>query len=76
VDGMTMEGVGTAVYTTSDVKVYWTVDYSKDNSPPSALRAVPQGVAQGPYQPVPVVCSAYGFCSPWASTTLRRNLTA
>src|SRR6266850_3924814 len=49
---------------TSDVKVYWTVDYSKDNSPPSALRAVPQGVAQGPYQPVPVVCSAYGFCSP------------
>jgi len=49
---------------TSDVKVYWTVDYSKDNSPPSALRAVPLGVAQGPYQPVPVVCSAYGFCSP------------
>jgi iron complex outermembrane receptor protein len=49
---------------TSDVKAYWTVDFSKEDSPPSALRAVPQGVAQGPFQPVPLVCLAYGYCSP------------
>jgi iron complex outermembrane receptor protein len=49
---------------TSNVKAYLTTDYSKDTSPPSALRAVPHAGARGPYEPETLVCTAYGFCNP------------
>src|SRR3984893_9039275 len=49
---------------TSNVKAYLTTDYSKDTSPPSALRAVPHAGARGPFEPETLVCTAYGYCNP------------
>lgn len=67
------------LFTPNDaVNIYVTADYTNDHSPQAAIRPVPVAVAQGPRQPVPLICVFGNVCAPYGeyengSDYTRRN---
>ncbi|MET0546723.1 MAG: TonB-dependent receptor [Caulobacterales bacterium] len=64
------------MYTPNDnFTAYLTGDYTKDNSEQANIRLTPNATAQGPRQPVPVLCSVFGVCTPLGKHENSSNFT-
>lgn len=57
--------IGILVTPNDDLTMYFTADYVRDRSEQAPLRPVPNAVPLGPRDPVPAVCAAYGYCTPY-----------